>query len=69
MKYRFSFSTGDAATGKSSIVERFVRNEFHQFLNPTIGAAFLTQNVQVDDRIIRFEIWDTAGRKIILNKN
>jgi hypothetical protein len=39
---------GDAAVGKSSSVERFVKNEFFEFQQPTIGAAFLTQTVQLE---------------------
>merc|ERR1719198_293016 len=54
---------GDAAVGKSSSVERFVKNEFFEFQQPTIGAAFLTQNVPLDDCIIKFEICDTAGQE------
>jgi len=54
---------GDAAVGKSSSVERFVKNEFFEFQQPTIGAAFLTQTVPLDDCIVKFEIWDTAGQE------
>ena len=52
---------GDTAVGKSSSVERFVKNEFFEFQQPTIGAAFLTQSVQLDDVIVKFEIWDTVS--------
>ena len=48
--------SGDAAVGKSSSVERFVKNEFFEFQQPTIGAAFLTQTVQLEDCIVKFEI-------------
>jgi len=54
---------GDAAVGKSSCVERFVKDEFFEFQQPTIGAAFLTQTVQLDDYTVKFEIWDTAGQE------
>jgi len=54
---------GDAAVGKSSSVERFVKNEFFAFQQPTIGAAFLTQTVALEDYIVKFEIWDTAGQE------
>ncbi|KAJ3361541.1 hypothetical protein GGF31_002218 [Allomyces arbusculus] len=52
-----------AAVGKSSLVLRFVRNEFQENREPTIGAAFLTQKCKVDDKIVKFEIWDTAGQE------
>ena len=31
---------GDSAVGKSSITHRFVTNQFYEFNEPTIGAAF-----------------------------
>jgi small GTP-binding protein len=54
---------GDSAVGKSCLVVRFVRNEFFEFQEPTIGAAFLTQTVPLDDATVKFEIWDTAGQE------
>lgn len=33
---------GEAAVGKSSVVLRFVSNEYQENKEPTIGAAFLT---------------------------
>jgi len=49
--------------GKSSVVLRFVNNEFHSNKEPTIGAAFLTQKCRLEDRVLRYEIWDTAGQE------
>jgi small GTP-binding protein len=56
---------GDSAVGKSCLVVRFVRDEFFEYEEPTIGAAFLTQTVQdPENRVaVRFEIWDTAGQE------
>ncbi|PFH54615.1 hypothetical protein AMATHDRAFT_134770 [Amanita thiersii Skay4041] len=54
---------GEAAVGKSSVVLRFVNNEFQPNKEPTIGAAFLTQKCRLDDRVLRYEIWDTAGQE------
>mmetsp|Transcript_23927 Transcript_23927/g.35367 ORF Transcript_23927/g.35367 Transcript_23927/m.35367 type:complete len:194 (+) Transcript_23927:192-773(+) len=54
---------GDTAVGKSCLVVRFVRDEFFEFQEPTIGAAFLTQTVALDDATVKFEIWDTAGQE------
>jgi small GTP-binding protein len=54
---------GDSAVGKSCLVVRFVRDEFFEFQEPTIGAAFLTQTVSLEDATVKFEIWDTAGQE------
>ncbi|KAG8734007.1 hypothetical protein FRC11_013493 [Ceratobasidium sp. 423] len=54
---------GESAVGKSSIVMRFVSDEFHANKEPTIGAAFLTQKCRLEDRVLRYEIWDTAGQE------
>mmetsp|Transcript_16127 Transcript_16127/g.43363 ORF Transcript_16127/g.43363 Transcript_16127/m.43363 type:complete len:83 (-) Transcript_16127:667-915(-) len=53
---------GDTAVGKSCLVVRFVRDEFFEFQEPTIGAAFLTQSVATGAATVKFEIWDTAGQ-------
>lgn len=56
---------GESAVGKSSIVHRFVKNTFDDMRESTIGAAFLTQTITLDDlnTTIKFEIWDTAGQE------
>ncbi|KAL4820880.1 ras family-domain-containing protein [Aspergillus spinulosporus] len=54
---------GEAAVGKSSLVLRFVNNDFQENKEPTIGAAFLTQKCSLPSRTIKFEIWDTAGQE------
>ncbi|KAG5438867.1 hypothetical protein PCK2_000908 [Pneumocystis canis] len=47
---------GESAVGKSSLVLRFVKDQF--------DAAFLTQTLSLDESTtIKFEIWDTAGQE------
>ncbi len=58
---------GEAAVGKSSLVLRFVSNDFEENKEPTIGAAFLTQRCIIGDKNIKFEIWDTAGQERFAN--
>lgn len=58
---------GEAAVGKSSLVLRFVSNDFQENKEPTIGAAFLTQRCTINDKTIKFEIWDTAGQERFAN--
>lgn len=54
---------GDQGVGKSSIALRYVRGEFTENSEATIGAAFLTQTTTVSNQSIKFDIWDTAGQE------
>jgi len=60
-------SLGESAVGKSSLVLQFVKQQFDEYRESTIGAAFLTQTVKVGDgsnsKNVKFEIWDTAGQE------
>ncbi|GFZ09593.1 ras-related small GTP-binding family protein [Actinidia rufa] len=49
--------------GKSSLVLRFVKGQFLEFQESTIGAAFFSQTLAVNDATVKFEIWDTAGQE------
>jgi Ras-related protein Rab-5C len=49
---------------QSSLVLRFVKDQFDDYRESTIGAAFLTQTITLDDTTtVKFEIWDTAGQE------
>lgn len=56
---------GDSGVGKSSLVQRFVRNEFTSKTSPTIGAAFIRKKLYDADLDVHYqiEIWDTAGQE------
>ncbi|XP_058071992.1 ras-related protein RABF2a-like [Magnolia sinica] len=54
---------GDVGAGKSSLVLRFVKGQFVDFQESTIGAAFFSQTLAVNDVTVKFEIWDTAGQE------
>lgn len=54
---------GESGVGKSSIALRYVRGEFNEHGEATIGAAFLTKTINVNGCAIKFDIWDTAGQE------
>ncbi|KAL9443527.1 hypothetical protein AB3S75_016818 [Citrus x aurantiifolia] len=54
---------GDMGTGKTSLVLRFVKGQFFDFQESTIGAAFFTQVLSLNEVTIKFDIWDTAGQE------
>ena len=40
------------------------QDQFDDYRESTIGAAFLTQTIALDDTTtVKFEIWDTAGQE------
>eukprot|EP01036_Dinobryon_divergens_P027419 gene27419-36191_t len=54
---------GDTGVGKSSLVLRFVTNNFKPYSESTIGASFMSKMVTVNSKPIKFQIWDTAGQE------
>ncbi|CAF4051261.1 unnamed protein product [Rotaria magnacalcarata] len=54
---------GDSGVGKTSLMGQFVSHRFSNQYKATIGADFLTKEVQIDDRLVTMQIWDTAGQE------
>lgn len=49
------------SVGKTSLLERFVKNRFSQQYKATIGADFYTKDMDVDDVVISAQFWDTGA--------
>lgn len=54
---------GDEATGKSAILNRFVKDEMLIDYVPTIGVDFATKILDISGEMIKLQGWDTAGQK------
>ena len=54
---------GDSGVGKTSLVYRFVINQFDETKESTMGAGFMTKMLSSQGQNIRFMIWDTAGQE------
>ncbi|EAX94558.1 Ras family protein [Trichomonas vaginalis G3] len=52
---------GAQSSGKTSIVTRIQNNTFNANAGSTIGAAFTSKIMMVDDTQVKLDIWDTAG--------
>lgn len=52
---------GSTEAGKSSIVNRLIRNIFAQNMTSTIGTAFFSKTLQINDTLVKLQIWDTSG--------
>ena len=51
------------AVGKSNILSRYAKNTFKPNHEITKGCEFMAKNIQLKDKIIRIQIWDTAGQE------
>lgn len=57
---------GSQGVGKTSLVNRYVKNDFNPAtITPTVGASFVTKRVldETSDTLVRLQIWDTAGQE------
>lgn len=54
---------GKAATGKTSIVNRFVENTFEDDALTTIGVDLKSITLKIEETPVRVQIWDTAGQE------
>ncbi|CAL4076860.1 unnamed protein product [Meganyctiphanes norvegica] len=56
---------GDSAVGKSSLMLRFTDNTYlhSDSYICTIGVDFKIKTVNLDGKIVKFQIWDTAGHE------
>ena len=54
---------GDSGVGKSNILLRYMNGTFSEEFKATIGVEFGAQNIEVNNRIYRIQVWDTAGQE------
>lgn len=54
---------GEPNVGKSSIILRYTRDQFYEFIESTIGSSFLRDTREIDGKKIILGIWDTAGQE------
>ena len=55
---------GDSAVGKSSLVNKAVKNQFDFGYTATIGYEFFSFFVKIDEKVLKLQIWDTCGQEI-----
>jgi small GTP-binding protein len=54
---------GPGAVGKTSLLHRFVMNQFSSSYRMTMGVDFLKKELNVQNNTINLTIWDVAGQE------
>lgn len=54
---------GDAAVGKTSLINQFVEGSFQEDYKPTLGANIVRKDVNFDNTRVRLIMWDLAGQE------
>lgn len=63
--YQKAFSFGSPfSVGKTSLMNQYVNKKFSNQYKATIGADFLTKEVQVDDRLVTMQVGTGCARSL-----
>ena len=54
---------GDSSVGKTNIMSKYLKNEFHEDSKATVGVEFGSKKFEIDSKSIKAQIWDTAGQE------
>ena len=53
---------GDSGVGKTNILTRFCEDIFKDTHAATIGVDFNVKTIQIEDKRLKMQVWDTAGQ-------
>ena len=54
---------GDSFVGKTNIMSKYLKNEFHEDSKATVGVEFGSKQFTIDGHSVKSQIWDTAGQE------
>ena len=54
---------GDSGVGKTCIIKRYTEDEFNENSPTTAGASYSQKLLEIDDKTIQLDLWDTAGQE------
>ena len=54
---------GDSSVGKTNIMSKYLKNEFHEDSKATVGVEFGSKQFTIEGHSIKDQIWDTAGQE------
>ena len=54
---------GDSGVGKTNIMSKYLKNEFHEDSKATVGVEFGSKQFNIQGHQAKAQIWDTAGQE------
>ena len=54
---------GDSTVGKTNFIMRFISDKFNESYMTTSGIDLKTKDIEIKNKNIRIQIWDTAGQE------
>ena len=54
---------GESSVGKTSIINRFLKDEFEDIIISTVSECHASKSIEVNGITVNLEIWDTAGQE------
>lgn len=61
---RLKYYYREGKVGKTSILLRFVCDQFNKNHMTTMQASFMNKKINFDNKRVNLNIWDTAGQEI-----
>ena len=58
---------GESQIGKTSFIQRYVKNNFNLSYITTVGIDFQIKQIKMNNKSIKLQIWDTAGQERFKN--
>lgn len=52
---------GNAGTGKTSLIDRYIRNSYSEHSTTTVGVELGSRIIELDGKTIKLQVWDLAG--------
>ncbi|MFW9784732.1 MAG: Rab family GTPase [Candidatus Heimdallarchaeota archaeon] len=54
---------GDKNVGKTTLVNRYVTNQFHENIQATLGASIHVKYIELENGVITLQVWDFGGHR------
>lgn len=55
---------GHQGVGKTALAFNYVKGQFKQDYNVTVGVEFSSKTIDIEDTSIQMQIWDTVARRL-----